>query len=232
MEVSVTRDVQVFDFEGRRVRTVTDGDGEPWFFAQDVASALGYSATSAMLKRIDDDDHKIGMFLDGTTYKKQSLINEPGLYVSILGSTLESAKRFKRWVTHEVLPTIRKTGAYVTDAAAASDPILAQAQMVIDLRLQQIAQEQRLAAIEQRIEALPAPTTHLSVLAFANLNGIRLDNRLASVLGKHCAAQTRLHGGVIGAVADDHYGTVGNYPLPVLRQVFAAAGLIRDEHLN
>jgi hypothetical protein len=53
------------------------------------------------------------------------------------------------------------------------------------------------------------------VLAFANLNGIRLDNRLASVLGKHCAAQTRLHGGVIGAVADDHYGTVGNYPLPV-----------------
>jgi hypothetical protein len=70
------------------------------------------------------------------------------------------------------------------------------------------------------------------VLAFANLNGIRLDNRLASVLGKHCAAQTRLHGGVIGAVADDHYGTVGNYPLPLLRQVFAAAGLIPDEHLN
>ena len=104
--------------------------------------------------------------------------------------------------------------------------------MVIDLRLKQIAQEQRLAAIEQRIETLPAPTTHLSVLAFANLNGIRLDNRLASVLGKHCAALTRLNGGVIGAVPDDHYGTVGNYPLPVLRQVFAAAGLIPDEQLH
>ena len=118
------RSLQTFDFEGSRLRTITDRDGEPWFFAQDVASALGYSATSAMLKRIDDDDHKIGMFLDGTTYKKQSLINEPGLYVSILGSTLESAERFKRWVTHEVLQTIRNTGAYVTDAAAASDPIL------------------------------------------------------------------------------------------------------------
>lgn len=125
-----------------------------------------------------------------------------------------------------------KTGAYVTDAAAASDPILTQAQMLIEMRLKQIAQEQRLAAIEQRVEALPAPTTHLSVLAFANLNGIRLDNRLASVLGKHCAAQTRLNGGVIGAVADDHYGTVGNYPLPVLRQVFAAAGLISGESMH
>ena len=104
--------------------------------------------------------------------------------------------------------------------------------MVIDLRLKQIAQEQRLAAIEQRIDTLPAPTTHLSVLAFANLSGIRLDNRLASALGKHCAALTRLSGGIIGAVPDEHYGTVGNYPLPVLRQVFAAAGLIADEPLH
>jgi prophage antirepressor-like protein len=200
-------------------------DGEPWFFTQDIASALGYSATSAMLKRIDDDDHKTRVFLDGTTYKKQSLISEPGLYLAILGSTLETARRFKRWVVHEVLPTIRKTGAYVTDAPAASDPILAQAQMLIALRLKQIAQE-------QRIDTLPAPTTHLSVLAFANLSGIRLNNRLASVLGKHGAAMTRRSGGVIGAVPDNHYGTVGNYPLPVLRQVFAAAGLIADEPLN
>jgi prophage antirepressor-like protein len=232
MEELMASDGEVFEFEGRRVRTVHGDDGEPWFFAQDVASALGYSATSAMLKRIDDDDHKTRVFLDGTTYKKQALISEPGLYLAILGSTLATARRFKRWVVHEVLPTIRKTGAYVTDAAAASDPILAQAQMLVEMRLKQIAQEQRLAAIEQRIDTLPAPTTHLSVLAFANLNGIRLDNRLASVLGKHCAALTRLSGGVIGAVPDEHYGTVGNYPLPVLRQVFAAAGLIPDEQLH
>jgi anti-repressor protein len=111
------------------------------------------------------------------------VVNEAGLYAMVFKSRKPEAKRFKRWVTHEVLPTIRKTGAYVTDAAAASDPILTQAQMLIEMRLKQIAQEQRLAAIEQRVEALPAPTTHLSVLAFANLNGIRLDNRLASVLG-------------------------------------------------
>ena len=141
------------------------------------------------------------------------VVNEAGLYAMVFKSRKPEARRFKRWVVHEVLPTIRKTGAYVTDAAAASDPILAQAQMVIALRLKQIAQE-------QRIDTLPAPTTHLPVLAFANLSGVRLDNRLASVLGKHCAALTRLSGGIIGAVPDEHYGTVGNYPLPVLRQVF------------
>src|SRR5512134_3114482 len=154
MEGLMAGDGQVFEFEDRRVRAACGDDGEPWYFAQDVAPALGYSATSAMLKRIDADDHKTGVFLEGTTYKKQALSSEPGLYVAILGSTLDTARRFKRWVVHEVLPTIRKTGAYVTDAAAASDPILAQAQMLITMRLKQIAQEQRLAAIEQRIETL------------------------------------------------------------------------------
>ena len=233
------RSLQTFDFEGSRLRTITDGDGEPWFVAADVCGVLGLGNPTQALARLDEDEKssiRATLINDegrpGQGAQTFTIVNEPGLYRLVLGSRKPEARRFKRWITHEVLPTIRKTGAYVSDAAAASDPILTQAQMLIDLRLQQIAQEQRLAAIERRVEPLPAPTTHLSVLAFANLNGIRLDHRLASVLGKHFAAQTRLHGGVIGAVADDHYGTVGNYPLPVLRQVFAAAGLIPDEHLN
>jgi prophage antirepressor-like protein len=60
MEGLMAELLKVFDFEGCPVRTVHGDDGEPWFFAQDIASALGYSATSAMLKRIDDDDHKTG----------------------------------------------------------------------------------------------------------------------------------------------------------------------------
>lgn len=223
--------LRTFDFDGCPVRTVRGTDGEPWFVARDVAEVLDLD-TAAVGRTVDADERGLHSVQTPSGVQQMVVVNEAGLYAMILKSRKPEAKRFKRWVTHEVLPTIRKTGAYVADAAAASDPILAQAQMLIDLRLQQIAQEQRLAVIEQRIDALPAPTTHLSVLAFANLNGIRLDNRLASVLGRHCAALTRLNGGVIGAVADDHYGTVGNYPLPVLRQVFAAAGLIGDEPLN
>jgi anti-repressor protein len=231
MEGLMASDVQVFEFEGRRVRTVDGDDGEPWFVARDVAEVLCLD-TAAVGRTVEADERGLHAVQTPSGIQQMVVVNEAGLYAMVFKSRKPEAKRFKRWVVHEVLPTIRKTGAFVTDAAAASDPILAQAQMLIEMRLKQIAQEQRLVALEQRIDTLPAPTTHLSVLAFANLNGIRLDNRLASVLGKHCAALTRLNGGIIGAVPDEHYGTVGNYPLPVLRQVFAAAGLIADEQLH
>ena len=101
-----------FNFESKEIRVV-EIDGDPWFFAQDLALSLGYSSTGAMNKIIDDEDKKIDTFLDGTTYKKQSLISESGMYQAIFGSTLESAKIFKKWVTSTVLPTIRKTGGYI-----------------------------------------------------------------------------------------------------------------------
>ncbi len=107
----MTQQLAVFNFHGVQVRT-TEIDGDPWFFAQDVASILGYSATGAMMKRIDADESTSCSFQNGTTYTKQTLINESGLYSAVLGSQLESAKQFKKWVTSEVLPSIRKTGQY------------------------------------------------------------------------------------------------------------------------
>ena len=84
-------DITPFDFNGAEVR-VMDQSGEPWWFAQDVAAILGYSATGAMNKLIDEDDRRIEVFQVGTTYQKQSLINESGLYAAIFGSTLDGAK--------------------------------------------------------------------------------------------------------------------------------------------
>lgn len=95
-----------------QVRTINI-DGEPWFVGKDVAEALGYAQTSNMMKRIDEEDF-ISSKLDGMNMKSL-LINESGLYSAIIGSKLESAKRFKRWVTSEVLPAIRKTGNYDMD---------------------------------------------------------------------------------------------------------------------
>jgi prophage antirepressor-like protein len=191
MEGLMAELLKVFDFEGCPVRTVHGDDGEPWFVARDVAEVL-YLDTAAVGRTMEPDERGLHAVQTPSGIQQMVVVNEAGLYAMVFKSRKPEARRFKRWVVHEVLPTIRKTGAYVTDAAAASDPILAQAQMLIEMRLKQIAQEQRLAAIEKRIDTLPAPTTHLSVLAFANLSGIRLDNRLASVLGKHCAALTRL----------------------------------------
>lgn len=107
--------LQNFKFSGQDVRIITIND-EPWFVAKDVADVLGYDQTSNMLKRIDDEDF-ISSKLEGMNMKS-TLINESGLYTAIIGSKKPEAKQFKRWVTSEVLPTIRKHGAYMTDKKA------------------------------------------------------------------------------------------------------------------
>lgn len=92
-------------------------DGDPWFVGKDVADALGYSnASKAIIAHVDSEDKVIKMLpnsQNGKTIGKAYIINESGLYSLILGSKLESAKRFKRWVTSEVLPCIRKHGGYI-----------------------------------------------------------------------------------------------------------------------
>ena len=92
-------------------------DGEPWFVGKDVANVLGYKdASCAVCTHIDDEDKTTLLIRQsGSNYKSKAvIINESGLYSLILSSKLPQAKEFKRWVTSEVLPSIRKTGAYLT----------------------------------------------------------------------------------------------------------------------
>ena len=98
-----------------QVRTINI-DGEPWFAGKDVAKILGYKDTSdAMRRHVDDEDKLTRCFTDSGQKRELYIINESGLYSVILSSKLPSAKRFKRWVTSEVLPVIRKTGSYEMD---------------------------------------------------------------------------------------------------------------------
>ena len=98
------------------IRTVTI-DGEPWFVAKDISEKLGYARTPNMIKLVDDEDKRniSSSDLEQQVYKQNytiGIINESGLYAAIFGSKQENAKKFKKWVTSEVLPSIRKTGAY------------------------------------------------------------------------------------------------------------------------
>lgn len=100
------------------VRTVTI-DGEPWFVGKDIAGILGYGNTrDAILSHVDEEDRRVIQKSENATFeipnRGMSLVNESGLYSLILGSKLSSAKRFKHWVTSEVLPSIRKHSAYLT----------------------------------------------------------------------------------------------------------------------
>ena len=108
-------DVKIFNSEEfGQIRTVVI-DGEPWFVGKDVAAALGYEKErNALQKHVDTDDAlKRGVLTNGGV-QEMTVINESGLYSLIFGSKLESAKKFKHWVTSEILPSIRKTGMFST----------------------------------------------------------------------------------------------------------------------
>lgn len=95
------------------IRTM-ERDGAPWFVAKDVAEALGYSnSRDAVSTHVDGEDKATVAFHDGSQNRNMVVINESGLYALVLGSKLPTAKKFKRWVTSEVIPSIRKHGGYI-----------------------------------------------------------------------------------------------------------------------
>ena len=106
-------ELQLFNFENNQVRTLLIND-EPWFVGKDVAQILGYSnPRDALSKHVDEEDKNSVAIRDGNKGNpNQTVINESGVYALVFGSKLPSAKRFKHWVTSEVLPTLRKTGGY------------------------------------------------------------------------------------------------------------------------
>lgn len=113
-------DLQAFSFEGAEIRTTLIG-GEPWWIAHDVCSVLGIVNVGNALARLDEDEKSSIRLPDGTRGNpNRSIVNEPGLYSLLLRSDKPEAKAFKRWITHEVLPQIRKTGRF--EAQPASEP--------------------------------------------------------------------------------------------------------------
>ena len=108
-------ELEIFNFEGSEVRTLTI-DGNPYFVGKDVATILGYKNTKdALGKHVDNEDKRGSQIATPSGNQNMTVINESGLYSLTFGSKLLSAKRFKRWVTSEVLPAIRKHGGYLTD---------------------------------------------------------------------------------------------------------------------
>ena len=137
------------------IRT-TEKDGEPWFVGKDVADTLGYQNGSRDINRhVDDEDRHKVMLFDGKQLKETIVINESGLYSLILSSKLPTAKAFKRWVTSEVLPSIRKTGGYLEGQESMSDAdLLAKALLVAQRQI-----EQR----DKRIKEVQAANSDLTV---------------------------------------------------------------------
>ena len=107
------------DYEGREIRVVKDEQGDPWFVAADVCAVLQLPETHKAVARLDDDEKDRNSIPTPGGSQSMTVVSESGLYNLVLGSRKAEAKRFKRWVTHEVLPAIRKTGSYAVPAMAA-----------------------------------------------------------------------------------------------------------------
>ena len=107
-------ELQVFSYEGKEIRTI-QRNGETWWVLKDLCGVLGLSNARMIADRLDEDDVSLAYVTDSMGRRQQTnIVNESGLYNVILRSDKPEAKKFKRWVTHEVLPQIRRHGAYIT----------------------------------------------------------------------------------------------------------------------
>ncbi|MBF0400249.1 MAG: hypothetical protein HQL90_05730 [Magnetococcales bacterium] len=141
-----------FDFEEHAVRVTIDEHGAPWFHAGDVCSVLGFgNPHQAVASHVDEDDlQKLEVIDSWGRTQQANYVNESGLYALIFGSTKPEAKRFKRWVTHEVLPTVRKTGGY------------GKADVVISEKLERVVQELDSARVLESIAHTPRQELRMS----------------------------------------------------------------------
>lgn len=139
---------QFVNSEFGTLRVVTDDENEPWFVASDIAKALGYRDAEKMTRRLDDDEK--GTRLVGTHGGEQQMtvITEAGMYSAILGSKVEGAKRFKRWVTHEVLPAIRRDGGYMVARDESPEQTMARAVLIAQSTIER--QKSRIAELEPK----------------------------------------------------------------------------------
>lgn len=164
----MNNEIQPFEFEGNKVRALADGD-EVMFVASDIAKILGYRDAAALTRTLDDEEKGTRPIDTHGGTQTMTVISEPGLYKAILQRqtgrmevevTREFVKRFQRWVTHEVLPQIRKTGGYIPAGDADSDEdIMARAVLVaqktIERKNQQLqAKDAQIRELEPKAQAL------------------------------------------------------------------------------
>ena len=157
--------IQVYKYSDKTVRVV-NRNGDPWFVGRDVAKILGYAnPNDALAKRVDEEDKGVAKCDTLGGSQELIIINESGLYSLILSSKLPSAKRFKRWVTSEVLPAIRKHGVFVMDDIVNNTDALIEALQAFKAeRLQRVALEEENAVQKQQLSEMRPKASYYDVV--------------------------------------------------------------------
>lgn len=176
----MNNEIRKFDFRGAALRTLTDEAGEPWFVLKDCMSILDLGNPTETVKMFDDDEFSTTEVIDSIGRRQQAyIISEPGLYKLVMRSRKPEAHEFQRWVTHEVLPQIRKTGGYIPTTDADDDmTILAKAVMIGQRTME--AQKQKIAEQQTRIVELEPKARFADAVAASD--GTCLVGELAKML--------------------------------------------------
>ena len=140
----------VFEYGESKVRVVIK-NGEPWFVARDVCDILKHTNSRVAVDRLDDDEKGVSKVYTPGGLQEMTVVSESGLYTLVLTSNLPEAKRFKKWVTSEVLPQIRKTGTYISQAQSIEDLIIMQAQSMKQLKAEVAAQGEQIQTIKETL---------------------------------------------------------------------------------
>ena len=178
-------------------------DGEPWFVGKDVAEALGYSNTKDALSRHIDDDDKLGSrFTTSGQSREMTVINESGVYALVFGSKLPKAKEFKRWVTREVLPSIRKHGAYITPPKI--DELVANPDLLIELATTLKKEQEQRKELQAQLDV---SKEWFSIKRVALHNGITFRD----ISWRKLKAASSSVGREVKKIFDANYGEVNAY---------------------
>lgn len=203
------------------VRTSVTESNEPIFCLLDLCEILELNP-SKVSQRLNDDVLSKYPILDRLGREQlANFVNEDGLYDVILDSRKPEARGFRKWVTSEVLPTIRKTGGYMV-----SKP-LSQLELIIQSAQALLEQEKRMDNVEREIKEIKAQTVtrpdYFTVAGYATLNGISCGLKLASSLGRKASLLCKSRDIATESIPDPRFGRVKTYPMGILEEVFEMA---------
>ena len=210
-----------FNYESKEVRVIKDNEGNPWWIASDVCEIIGLSNTTEALRNLDDDEKSTLRISEGGP--ERNIINEPGLYSLIIRSNKPEARKFKRWVTHEVLPTIRKIGKYEIGSLSEIDLIIKSAQALKSIELKQIEHEKRLSSLEAKSHQNSAQTGYWTITAWCRLNNFKIGLDEAMKRGREAARLSNEWGVEVYKVPDERFGIVNSYREDVLEEIFCSS---------
>lgn len=210
-----------FNYKSKKIRVIQGDNQEVWWIAKDICTALTLESVHKVVERLDEDERKLIPVIDSIGRNQDTwVVNETGLYNLIIRSNKPDAKKFKRWITHEVLPSIRKNGKYDINGLSKIDLIIQSAQALKTIESKQIEHDSRLSLLEAQSKQNSGYTGYFTITAWCKFNKIKISLYNAKKNGKEATSVSNEWGVDVGKVTDERFGVVNSYREDVLEEVF------------